>query len=147
MNASQNKPLWTCPKCGAKFVTKNMWHSCGRWTVEKSLEGKGAKAKQFFNAFLELARKCGPYELAPAKTGVALMVRVRFAGVKAVSDRGMTSTFWLKQKISSPRFARVDLIPPDNWIYTFRVTSLEQLDDEVLGWLCLARQVGEQKGA
>lgn len=27
-------PLWTCPMCGAKFLTKNMWHSCGEATME-----------------------------------------------------------------------------------------------------------------
>jgi hypothetical protein len=21
-------PLWKCPKCGHRFVTKNLWHSC-----------------------------------------------------------------------------------------------------------------------
>ena len=24
------KALWRCPKCGHRFVTKNLWHSC-RW--------------------------------------------------------------------------------------------------------------------
>lgn len=28
-------PLWTCPECGAKFVSANMSHSCGRYTVEE----------------------------------------------------------------------------------------------------------------
>ena len=33
MNTNRNQPLWTCPKCGAKFVTKNLWHSCGKATL------------------------------------------------------------------------------------------------------------------
>lgn len=28
------RPLWRCPKCGHRFVTKNMWHSCGRYRIE-----------------------------------------------------------------------------------------------------------------
>ena len=27
----QHKPLWTCPKCGHSFVTRNIWHSCNRY--------------------------------------------------------------------------------------------------------------------
>lgn len=27
-------PLWECPKCGERFVTKNIWHACGKFTVE-----------------------------------------------------------------------------------------------------------------
>jgi hypothetical protein len=90
---NKEKPLWTCPKCGAKFVEKNMWHSCGRWTVEKFLEGKSAQAWQLFDAFVSTARKCGPFELALSKTEVAFMARVRFAQVKRVSDKGMTCSF------------------------------------------------------
>ncbi len=30
MSAKSRVPLWTCPKCGAKLVTRNMWHSWPR---------------------------------------------------------------------------------------------------------------------
>ena len=141
---NQKKPLWTCPKCGAKFVSRNMWHSCGPWTVEKFLEGKGARAKQLFNSFVKLVQQCGPFQFAPSKTEIALMVRVRFAQVKRVSDKGMACSFWLKHRIQNPRFTRVEKIPPNNWIYTFHVTTPEQLDSEVLKWVCIAYKVGQQ---
>jgi len=32
--ANREAPLWTCPRCGAKLVTKNLWHSCGRATLD-----------------------------------------------------------------------------------------------------------------
>jgi hypothetical protein len=37
----RDTPLWTSPKCGAKFVTRNTYHACGDYSVEKSLEGEG----------------------------------------------------------------------------------------------------------
>ncbi len=141
----QDKELWTCPRCGAKLVTPNMWHSCGPWTVEQFLVGKGPRARVLFDRFVEMARRCGPVTLQPVKTRVALMVRVRFAGVQRVSERGMTVSFWLKKRIESLRFRRVELIPPNNWLYTLRITALEELDDEVQGWLCEAYRVGEQR--
>jgi len=83
--------LWTCRKCGRSFVGKNIWHACGSYSVEGSLDGKGARARELFEGFERLIAACGPYEVAPAKTRVAFMGRVRFAGVHALSDRGMTS--------------------------------------------------------
>ena len=26
--------LWICPRCGARLVSPNLWHSCGTFTVE-----------------------------------------------------------------------------------------------------------------
>jgi hypothetical protein len=75
------RPLWTCPKCGAKLVGRNMWHACGDYSVEKFLEGKGPVARSLFGRLVDLIRICGPFEYAPAKTRVAFMVRVRFAAV------------------------------------------------------------------
>jgi hypothetical protein len=42
------------------------------------------------------------------KTRLAFMVRVRFAGMGAVSERGMSFPFWLKERIESPRFRKVE---------------------------------------
>ena len=95
------------------------------------MEGKGPRARELFEAFVAAVRSCGQVEFAPAKSGVGFIVRVRFAGVKRVSERGMTCGFWLKRKISSPRFTNVESIPPSNWIYTLRITDPTELDDEV----------------
>ena len=32
--AESMRALWTCPECGAKLITKNLWHSCGEATIE-----------------------------------------------------------------------------------------------------------------
>jgi hypothetical protein len=62
-------PLWSCPKCEAKLVTQNMSYSCGPWTVEGFLEGKGPRARALFDRFVELTRRCGPFTFAPARRG------------------------------------------------------------------------------
>jgi hypothetical protein len=69
--------LWTCPKRGRRFVSRNMWHACGDHSVEKFLEGKGEWARELFDPFESLIAACGPYEVAPAKRRVAFMGRVR----------------------------------------------------------------------
>jgi hypothetical protein len=137
-------PLWVCPKCGAKLVSANMWHACGDHTVEKFLEGKGPKARALFGRFVELIGACGPFEYAPAKTRVAFMVRVRFAGVSNLSERGMTCAFGLRRRLESARIRKVELY--GSWYgHYLRITAPEELDDEVLGWLREAYAVGEQR--
>ena len=46
--------LWTCPKCGRRFVGKNMWHACGNYSVEGFLDGKGVRARELFECFERL---------------------------------------------------------------------------------------------
>jgi hypothetical protein len=136
--------LWTCPSCGKRFVTKNMWHSCGSHTVEQFMEGKGEIAWDYWRKLQEMVGKCGPYSIVANKTGLAFMVRVRFAGMQAVSDRGMSFAFWLKRRIEHPRFRKVEYLTHSDWVYRLRVASLEELDDQVQEWLCMAYQVGCQ---
>lgn len=139
------RPLWTCPKCGRKFVTRNLWHSCGPYTVETFLEGKGPRARNLFARFRDLVRSCGPLDVSPAKTRIAFMVRVRFAGVSNLSDRGMTIAFALTRRLTSPRVRRVERFAANWYGHYMRITSPGQLDDELRAWLCEAYEVGEQR--
>jgi hypothetical protein len=78
------------------------------YSVEQFLDGKGDRARELFDAFERLIAKCGPYEVAPAKTRVAFMGRVRFAGVNSISYRGMTIAFgW---PLRHPRIRKIEAV-------------------------------------
>lgn len=128
------KPLWSCPLCGAKLATENLSHACGDYSVEGFLAGKSERARALFARLPALVARCGPYEHAPAKTRVAFMVRMRFASVNAVSDRGLRAHVCLPRELASPRFSRIERIG-NVWVHHFRVERSDELDDEVLGWL------------
>jgi hypothetical protein len=64
--------------------------------------------------------------------------------VRIVKD-GIVCGFWLKRRIDSPRFLRVELIPPRDWVYQFKLRDAAELDDEVRGWIEEAYQVGMQR--
>jgi hypothetical protein len=137
--------LWTCPRCGKRFVTRNMSHSCGSHTVEQFMAGKGPLAWAYWERLTEMVGNCGPYIVVANKTRLEFMVRVRFAGMDAVSERGMSMSFWLKERIESPRFRKVALYGGRDWVYHLRLTTLDDLDHEIQGWLCRSYEVGCQK--
>jgi hypothetical protein len=136
--------LWTCPRCGKRLVTRNMSHSCGPHTVEAFMEGKGPIAAAFWDRLREMVAECGPHTIVANKTGLAFMVRVRFAGISAVSERGMSLNFWLKERIDSPRFRKVEKYGRRDWVYFLRVTTPDDLDEEIQGWICRSYLVGCQ---
>ena len=133
--ASPDTPLWVCPKCGRKFVIKNIWHSCGSYTVDAFLEGNGPYVRDLFEKFESMIAACGPYEVSPAKTRVGFMGRVRFAGVSRISRKGMTIGFALPYPLTSGRIQRMENPIPSWHAHYMRITSPEQLDDELQGWL------------
>ncbi|HET7928753.1 MAG TPA: DUF5655 domain-containing protein [Actinomycetota bacterium] len=97
--------------------------------------GQGDRARELFEGFERLIAACGPYEVAPAKTRVAFMGRVRFAGVHAISDRGMTIAFGLPRAMRHPRVRKIEDFGAGWYGHWVRISSPEELDDELLGWL------------
>ena len=95
----------------------------------------GPRARQLYQRFEELIAGCGPYHIAPAKTRIAFMARVRFASITALSEKGMTCSFSLSAPLASSRFAKVEEIVPSWWVHRLRIKRVEELDDEVQGWL------------
>jgi len=49
--------LWTCPRCGAKLLTRNLSHSCGPYTIAKFLEGKSEKGRELFGCWRRCASR------------------------------------------------------------------------------------------
>ena len=129
------EPLWTCPDCGAKLVSRNLWHSCGLATLDDWKSRMGPRARDLYDRFESMIAACGEYHIAPAKTRIAFLGRVRFAGIQSLSERGMTCTFALPDPLASDRLARVWEVAPGWWTHRLRITDVAQLDDEVQGWL------------
>jgi hypothetical protein len=74
--------LWTCPKCGHRFVTANIWHSCSRHTLDELFGRALPSVREAFDRWVELAGHCGPIVVIPQKTRIVFMGQVRFAGAQ-----------------------------------------------------------------
>lgn len=141
--ASQ-RPLWTCPDCGQTFVTRNMAHSCCRFTEEEFFAGR-EKQRALYRAFLAFVERFGPVTVNINKTRISFQGRARFATVARVTKDGLACTFWLKRRIESPRFTRVEKLPPGDHIYNFRLTDAAELDEQAAQWIAEAYEVGMQR--
>jgi hypothetical protein len=127
--------LWTCPECGAKLITRNLWHSCGEATLEDWKTRMGPRARALYDRFESLIAACGEYHVAPAKTRIAFMGRVRFAGISSLSEKAMSCNFALPYALASDRFVKIEEIVPGWFAHRMRVTDPAQLDDQIQEWM------------
>jgi hypothetical protein len=95
----------------------------------------GSRARALYRRFERLIAACGPYHVAPAKTRIAFLGRVRFAGVTRASEAGITISFALPRPVHSRRFRSVAEVAPGWWVHRLRITKPGQLDAQVGAWL------------
>jgi Domain of unknown function (DUF5655) len=138
------KPLWTCPRCGRRFVTANLWHSCEIHTLEEHFQRTEPHVIETYRAYEAAVRAIGPVEVVPQKSRVVFMVRMRFAGC-TFAKRWLNARFLLTRRIDSPRIVKVEQFGPRSFGHHLRLSSPEDVDDELKAWLVEAYAVGEQR--
>lgn len=136
--------LWQCPKCGERFVTRNMWHSCGKYALEPLFARSQPHVREMFDRFVELVQSIGPVTIIPQKTRITFQVRVRFVSLyprKSFIRVG----FWFPEPHEHPRFIKIEKYGPRAYGHALRLESLNDLDGELMAWLRMAYAVGEQR--
>lgn len=142
--AADQRPLWTCPECGQSFVTRNMSHSCCRLTEDDFFKGREAQ-RDLYRALRAFVEHCGPIAVNINKTRISFQARARFVSVNRVTQGGLACHLWLKRRIESPRFTRIERFPPGDYVHHFKLADLAELDDEMASWIAEAYQVGMQR--
>jgi hypothetical protein len=138
------RPLWKCPKCGAEFVGRNMSHSCGKFSLDDLFAKSNPQVMKLFRKYAKMVRACGPVKMIPQKTRVVFMTRVRFAGAMPRKNYLLCS-IGLPRRLENSRFIKIESYLKHFHGHTFRINSLNELDDEVQRWLHEAYTVGLQK--
>jgi hypothetical protein len=121
-----------------------MWHSCGKFSLEDLFAKSEPQVEEFFRKFARMVRSCGEVRMIPQKSRVVFQARMRFAGCMPRKSY-LICHLVLPWKMKSARFYRIETFTPRCHAHCFRVTSEEDLDDEVAAWLKEAYQVGQQK--
>lgn len=145
MGGRHRARLWRCPKCGAGFVNRNQWHACATATLTDWLAGLSASGLALYDRFVELVARCGPYEIAPAKTRISFMAEVRFANITSLRDDSMIFTLALPQRQHSPRLTIVEEVP--GWFsHRARVRTADELDAQIGAWIERSYQLMGMRG-
>jgi hypothetical protein len=132
--ARKRSTLWICPKCGARLVNRNLWHSCGRFTLEALFAKAAPGVLDLARRYVDLLRSLGDVQVIPQKTRLVGVARVRFAGLYPRKN-GFRAGFALRRQVRSPRIVKtVDYGP--RWHGHFvDIRSRHDLDGQFLAWL------------
>src|SRR5437867_3712639 len=111
------KSMWRCPDCGRRFANRNQEHSCGKYSVEDYLKGKGPRAISLYRQFEKMVRTLGPIIMAPAKTRVGFQARMIFAAVNKLTDARLDAHVVLARRVENSRFVKIQSISPRNHVH------------------------------
>ena len=98
-------PLWVCPKCGARLVTRNMWHSFGQFTLETVFAKSRPGVIDLARSYVGMLQSLGEVQVIPQKTRLVCVARVRFAGLYPRKN-GFLAGFGLHRWLHSSRIVK-----------------------------------------
>jgi hypothetical protein len=117
--------------------------SAESWTIEDHLRGKPAGVIELYERLVDLVGACGPFEYSVAKTAITFKGGRRgFAGAKPRADR-LDGYLDLRRRVVDPRIRGASPYTKRLFVHQFRVTTLDELDEEFAGWVREAYQVGQ----
>ncbi len=141
----EGRPLWTCAACGRRFANRNQTHTCQPLgDLGRHFAGKDPVVRETFARLVAVVERIGPFSVLPEKTRIALHARMSFAALTP-RMRWLDGHVVLARPLDSPRFRRVEVYSPRNVVHTFRLSSPDEVDEEVAGWMRLAYAVGVQQ--
>jgi hypothetical protein len=142
--AKNKAPLWRCPACGQRFVTRNMSHSCGHHTIEEHFEGKDPRVRALFDALARAVRRCGRVHVYAQKTRIVFQTRGRFVAVTP-RQRHLAGHVWLKRRRPHPLVHRIESLLDRDFVHNFRLSRPEELDESFRDLLREGYSVGSQE--
>ena len=139
------KDLWPCPTCGRTFASRNQTHTCAVLrSLDEHFTGCAPAVRETFDAVLAAVRACGPVDVLPERTRIALHVRMSFAALMP-RRRRLDGHLVLARRVESPRYRRIETYSPRNVVHTFRLTAPGEVDAEFGAFLAEAYRVGAQE--
>jgi hypothetical protein len=140
---SSARPLWRCPRCGHRFVTKNLWHSCVRVPLSTHFRGKPAARKKTYDRWLGSAKACGRVVAYAQKSRITIMARVRFAGA-VVHASYVDGALWMRRRVEHPTLRRTEDFGRLGFVHHFRLEKPEDVDPSLQALMREAYLVGIQ---
>ena len=112
------------------------------WTVDDHLDGKPQVVIELYRRLVELVEACGPFQYSVSKTAITFKgTRRGFAGAKP-GKTGLGGYLDLQRVVEDPRITNASTYTKRLYVHHFRVTLLEELDQEFASWVGEAYDVG-----
>src|SRR5437016_5501956 len=99
------REMWTCPRCGRRFVNRNQHHGCILYDPSDLFQRRDPLGREVFELVCEMLDGFGDYTILGQKTGFAFQRRALFLMIKPRA-RGLELTFMLPELSPSPRVIR-----------------------------------------
>ena len=77
--------FWICPKCGARLVSRNLWHSCGQFSLETLFANADRSALGLARKYVAQLHTLGDVQVIPQKTRLACVARSDSAALNPAS--------------------------------------------------------------
>lgn len=138
------RQLWKCLRCGHRFVTKNLWHSCVRVPISAHFKGRPPARKKTFDRWLATARACGKVTAYAQKTRIIIMARVRLAGA-VVYNSHLNAHLWLRRRAEHRTLRKTDDFGRLGFGRHFRLETPADVDKALVALMQEAYQVGTQE--
>lgn len=115
--------------------------------MEGFLSGKSEESKELYRAFMREYKEIGNFTLHPAKTRVALLVKMRFASVNRLGKDFLDGHLVLKKPYHSAKcFYRIDKYG-SNFVHRFRIKAKGDITPELRSFMRIAYIVGKKEFA
>ncbi|MBT7996394.1 MAG: hypothetical protein HN691_16110 [Bacteroidetes bacterium] len=139
--------MWTCTKCGQKFIYKNANHSCRDKSVENYLHGKSGHTIGLFFHFLEEFNKIGEIVLHPAKTRISFAAQIRFGYIHRLGKDYIDVVFQFRQNyLDENQFYKIAQVPESSiFNHYVRIKQKEDVNEDLRNYMRIAYDIGLRK--
>jgi uncharacterized protein DUF5655 len=104
------------------------------FTVKSHFDGKDPVTKKMYDQLLKGVKKFGRVIEDPKKTSIHLVHKTAFAGV-ATRSTAIILTIKSDRELPSPRVHKSEQTSARRFHHEVRLTSVADVDAELLGWL------------
>lgn len=134
--------FWTCPRCGRKFVSRDMEHACRTYPLEAHFEGCDPALRALFQQLEALFRECGPVTVESRREEIAFNARREIAGA-VMHPRWMEVRLWLDREARHPALREITS-SAGGFAHSFRIRTPEEMDPAFQAMVREAYDLGRQ---
>jgi len=138
------RPLWRCRKCGKKFVTKNLSHSCRRYDLAHLFVRRDPAVLRIYKKFERMVQACGPVIVEPRSNEIVFLVRVRMIGFTPFKSSAQLRLIFPRLR-RNRRFLKTFTYYRRCHAHWIEIRHPSELDDQVQGWIREAYALSAQK--